>query len=116
VVEYLSKYIVIHLYGLLLPAVTPYMLKIHLRVLYAFSIYFTCHGIQSEIPSADPGEACHPIGALALMATAVSEVVSTLLCANSPTGLDWKGPCCFYPGVSEITLLTGKVKHLLTSS
>ena len=38
---------------------------------WAFSIYYTCHGIQTQIPYADPGEACRPIGALALVATAV---------------------------------------------
>ena len=40
-------------------------------VLRAFSIYLTCHGIQAEIPSSDPGEGFRPIGALALAATAV---------------------------------------------
>lgn len=40
-------------------------------VLRAFAIYFTCHGVQTEIPSADPGEGFRPIGALALAATAV---------------------------------------------
>ena len=40
-------------------------------VLQAFSIYFTCHRIQSEVPSADPGEGLHLIGALTLTAAAV---------------------------------------------
>lgn len=40
-------------------------------VLRAFSVYFTAHGIQAEIPSDDPGDGIRPIGALALAATAV---------------------------------------------
>ena len=40
-------------------------------VLQVFSIYYTCHGIQTQIPYADPGEGLRPIGALALAATAV---------------------------------------------
>ena len=40
-------------------------------VLRAFSIYFTAYGIQTEIPSDDPGIGVRPIGALALAATAV---------------------------------------------
>ena len=40
-------------------------------VLQAFSIYYTCHGIQTQIPYADPGEGLCPISALALAATAV---------------------------------------------
>lgn len=42
-------------------------------VLRAFSVYFTSHGIQSDIPTTDPGEGLRPIGALALAATAVIE-------------------------------------------
>lgn len=41
-------------------------------VLRAFTIYFTSHGIQAEVPANDPGKGCRPIGALALAATAVS--------------------------------------------
>lgn len=37
-------------------------------VLRAFSVYYTSHGIQAQLPSEDPGR---PIGALALAATAV---------------------------------------------
>jgi len=40
-------------------------------VLRAFSIYFTAYGIQTKIPSDDPGIGVRPIGALALAATAV---------------------------------------------
>ena len=43
-------------------------------MLRAFSVYFTSHGIQATIPSADPGEDLRPIGALALAATAVSQL------------------------------------------
>ena len=49
-------------------------------VLRAFSIYFTAYGIQSPIPSTDPGEGLRPIGALALAATAVSETILTSTC------------------------------------
>jgi len=44
-------------------------------MLQAFSIYFTAHGIQTPIPSTDPGEGLHPIGALALTATAMSQII-----------------------------------------
>ena len=42
-------------------------------MLRAFSVYYTAYGIQATIPSADPGDGLHPIGALALAATAVSQ-------------------------------------------
>lgn len=45
-------------------------------VLRAFSVYFTAYGIQATVPSTDPGEGFRPIGALALAATAVSEILS----------------------------------------
>ena len=40
-------------------------------ILRVFSIYYTCHGIQTQIPYADPGEGLCLIGVLALVATAV---------------------------------------------
>ena len=42
-------------------------------MLRAFLVYFTAHGIQTPIPSVDPGDDLRPIGALALAATAVSQ-------------------------------------------
>ena len=48
-------------------------------------IYFTFHGIQLEIPSADPSDGCCPIGALALTATSVSD--GTLSMANFLTSV-----------------------------
>lgn len=54
-------------------------------MLRAFSIYFTSHGIQAEPPTSDPGKGYRPIGALALAATAVSDIDPNFVANSYPT-------------------------------